>query len=188
VPSEHFWVGTGMARKSRETGLASEGHRDDPRADSSVKAPEPVAATSVTPSVAQRVETVLEAAELAAAKIPKDAEQWAKGHLEDAGRRADTLSARRAEELSSITEGLLARAHVAVRQSDDLIKVLDAAGGRAMALIYEDGSTGNGERSASQTDEAEQVSAAARLLATRMAIEGSRREDRIATTPGIRHR
>lgn len=67
--------------------------------------------------MAQRVETVLEAAELAAAEIRKDAEQWAKGHLEDARRRADTLSARRAEELSSITDDLLARAHVAVRQS-----------------------------------------------------------------------
>ena len=110
-----------------------------------------------------------------AAEIRKDAEQWAERHMEDARRRSDALSARRAEELSSITDDLLARAHVAVRQSDDLIKALDAAGRRVMALVYEDDSAANGERSASQTDEAETVSAGARLLATRMTIEGSSR-------------
>lgn len=86
-------------------------------------------------------------------------------------------SAGRPEELSSITDDLLARAHVAVRQSDDLISALEAAGRRAMALLQDDAGR-DGERSEASGEDDQRagtVSAGARLLATRMAIECSSR-------------
>lgn len=185
-----------MIRKGRQNGRSQDEHRDE-RDGSAEKATGSVAVASqppVTPSVAQRVETVLEAAELAAAEIRKDAEQWAEQHVEDARRRADALLAKRADELSSITDDLLARAHVAVRQSDDLVNSLEAAGRRSLALLREDAAR-DGERSSERGDAEERstdgpsgsqssgeggeragaVSAGARLLATRMAIEGSSR-------------
>jgi hypothetical protein len=150
-------------------------HLEEPEAGSAAAAPDQDSSPPVS-KVAQRVETVLEAAELAAAEIRKDAEQWAERHMEETRRRADALSARRVEELSSITDDLLARAHVAVRQSDELIGALEEAGRRATTLRARQAEGEEREPNASgPADKESSVSAGARLLATRMAVEGSSR-------------
>ena len=150
-------------------------------------------------SVGERVETVLEAAERAAADIRKDAEEWAQRHMEATRRRADDLAAQRIRELSSITDDLLTRAQAFARESDELISGVDGASRRAPKVPSRrqddagsnSGSNSNGARSAPKTREATNgskssgsserrpvgpISDAARLLVTQMAVAGSSRE------------
>jgi hypothetical protein len=150
-------------------------------------------------SVGQRVETVLQAAERAAADIRKDAERWAQRHMEDTRRRADELAARQVQELSSITDDLLARAHAVARQSDELISALDSASRRALRVSprrHDDNGSGrldgdvhshearNGVAPSDprpnvghrEQRPAGSVSDGARLLATQMSVAGSNRE------------
>jgi hypothetical protein len=152
----------------------------------------PAVESTVTPSVMQRVETVLEAAEQAAAEIRKDAEESAEQYTKENLRRADALVARRLDDLSSITDDLLARAHVVVRHSDGLIRALEEASRRAMShrsvadedetdvladLAPRPSELSNARAHSGATDESNgAVSPGARLVATRMAVEGSSRD------------
>jgi hypothetical protein len=61
-------------------------------------------------STGERVETDLAAAELTAAEIRRDAEQWAQRHMEEARRRADERTAQRVQELSSTINEVRTRA------------------------------------------------------------------------------
>jgi hypothetical protein len=105
--------------------------RGEPPVELRPSAADAVNSRSEMGSVGERVETVLEAAERAAADIRKDAEQWAQRHMEETRRRADELAAQRLRELSSITDDLLKRAQAFARQSDELIGGLDGASRRA---------------------------------------------------------
>ncbi len=80
--------------------------------------------------IGSRVESVLEAAERAAAGIRQDAEEWARRYLEESRRKADDLASERVQELSSLTETLMNRARAVAQQSDALLAALDDAGRR----------------------------------------------------------
>ena len=80
--------------------------------------------------IGSRVESVLEAAERAAAGIRQDAEEWARRYLEESRRKADDLASDRVQELSSLTETLMNRARAVAQQSDALLAALDDAGRR----------------------------------------------------------
>ncbi len=131
-----------------------------------------------------RVETVLEAAERAAAEIRRDAQEWAERHMAEARLRADELVSQRVEELSGITDELLAVAQAVARQSEDLVRALDATRDRALRASLrrrEDMGSNRREiepapRSVDPLDPIGSVSHGARLLATQMAVAGSNRE------------
>jgi hypothetical protein len=151
---------------------------------------------------------ILEAAERAAAEIRRDAEQWARRHMEETRRRADELAAQRVEELSLITDELLASAKDVVRQSDELTSALDAATRKVVALRRNHDHGPEEAESAAGSDEepgsTENVSAlhkpgyerqsdgtvstGAKLIATQMAVEGGSRDtiaSRLRTEFGI---
>jgi hypothetical protein len=188
-----------MIWRNRKNGSKEE--LDEPRDEADSKYPDAGNSRAALSSVGEHVDTVLEAAERAAADIRRDAEHWAQRHMEDTCRRADELAAQRVHELSSVTDDLLTRARAVARQSDDLIDALDAAGRRALSAPLRkesddpssgtnrdsDGSTNGGDRIDPVSDAngrgpgpSGAVSRGARLLATQMAISGSSRE-RIAT-------
>lgn len=80
--------------------------------------------------IGSRVESVLEAAERAAASIRQDAEEWARRYIEESRRKADDLASDRVRELSSLTDTLMNRARAVAQQSDALLAALDDAGRR----------------------------------------------------------
>ena len=83
-------------------------------------------------SVGGRVESVLDAAERAAAGIREDAQDWARRYLDEARHKADQVASERINEISALTDSLLARARAVAQQSDELIAALDDAGRRVM--------------------------------------------------------
>jgi hypothetical protein len=194
-----------MIWKNQNNGPEEE-HRDETR-DEPRSAPAPAGSSpTAMSSVGERVETVLEAAEQAAADIRRDAEQWAQRHMEETRRRADALAAQRVQELSSITDDLLARAQAVAKQSDELISALDSASRRTIKAPLrreEDGASEaeqeepsaapapapRAEPASEESASAEaedgapperpppgRVSDGARLLATQMAVAGSSRD------------
>src|SRR5919106_1104898 len=74
--------------------------------------------------VGSRIESVIDAAERAAAGIRQDAEEWARRYLEDSRRKADEIAAHRVRELSDLTDTLMSRARAVAQQSDELIAAL----------------------------------------------------------------
>ena len=157
-----------MIWRSQNNGPGEE--RDEPREDSGSDNSDTGTSGTAVSSVGERVETVLEAAERAAADIRKDAERWAEQHMEETRRRADELAAQRVQQLSSITDELLARAQAVVRQSDDLIGALNVASRRAPSVPPPSPKANN------DYEPAGVVSDGARLLAAQMAVAGSNRE------------
>lgn len=96
-------------------------------------APDAPGATNGPPDgVGSRIESVLDAAERAAAGIREDAEEWARRYAEESRRKADQMAADRIKEISSLTDSLLARARTVADQSDELIAALDDAGRRML--------------------------------------------------------
>lgn len=83
-------------------------------------------------SVGGRIESVLDAAERAAAGIREDAQEWAGRYLDESRRKADELASERIREISSLTDNLVARARAVAQQSDELIAALDDAGRRVL--------------------------------------------------------
>jgi cell division septum initiation protein DivIVA len=178
-----------MIWRSQKNG--PEEKRAEPRGEEAVpNAPDPATSRAAMSSVGERVESVLEAAERAAADIRRDAEQWAQRHMEETRKRADELAAKRVHELSSVTDDLLVRAKVVAKQSEGLISALDEARRRALKvpLESEDDDQGNSASEASQPDPEPKaegdptvvpngpVSKGARLLATQMAVAGANRD------------
>ena len=183
-------VAASMIWKNQNNGPDNEGA--EPRAESPSPDRRAGDAQAAPSGVGARVDTVLQAAERAAADIRRDAEQWAQRHMEDTRRRADELAAQRVQELSSITDDLLSRAQAVARQSDDLINALDAASRRALKVPrrrQDDGGEDPGRPDPEQGPEPADppsngpiapaprpVSDGARLLVTQMAVAGSNRE------------
>jgi hypothetical protein len=107
---------------------------------------------ALTSSTAERLAAIVEAAERAAAKVIDDAEQQARGHIEEAHARADRIVA---ERLRAIADELDPPS--AARQQPHLKPV--EGSGESPAAPRRSGSAG------------------ARLLATQMAVSGSSREE-----------
>jgi hypothetical protein len=78
-------------------------------------------------SAAARIQTIVEAAEEAAAGIIDDAEAQARRYLEESRLRGDRIADRRAQEMSSLADALVDRAEAVKRQSDELLRALDQA-------------------------------------------------------------
>jgi hypothetical protein len=167
--------------------------RDEPGSNAGAAGASPAAMGSV----GERVETVIEAAERAAAHIRKDAEQWAQRHMEETRRRADELAAQRVRELSSISDDLLTRAQAFARQSDELISALDGprasrrapkspsrrrddsgskSDGAPPAPVAREHVNGSEGSASQQRHAVGTISDGARLLVTQMAVAGSDRE------------
>jgi hypothetical protein len=80
-----------------------------------------------------QAEDVVDAAERAAAGIREDAQAWARQYMEESRRRADEIAAQRLQEISALTDRLIARARAVAEQSDDLISALDDARRRLLS-------------------------------------------------------
>jgi hypothetical protein len=115
--------------------------------------PEPRALTA---STAERLAAIVEAAEQAAAKVIDDAEEQARQRLEDAGARADRIVA---ERLRALADELDPPAAAVPRRESHL---------RPVEAEPEERPVSTGPRSSA---------AAARLLATQMAVSGASREE-----------
>lgn len=83
-------------------------------------------------SVGSRIQSLIEAAEQAAAGIREEAEEAAHTYLEESRRRADALASERVQEISQLTDNLVSRARAVARQSDELIAALEEAGRRVL--------------------------------------------------------
>jgi len=106
---------------------------------------------SLAADAAERIATIIEAAERAAAGVIDDAEEGARRRIEEAGARADRIAA---ERLRALADELDSSAPVAERPERRLRPVEDVRPAPAPA-----------------------GSAGARLLATQMAVSGSSREE-----------
>jgi len=84
--------------------------------------PEPISSTETG-----RIQVIIEAAEKAAAGIIEDAEAQARRYLDESRKRADRIGEERARAIGDATEGLLQRAEVLKRHSDELIRALQEA-------------------------------------------------------------
>lgn len=103
------------------------GPEPEPRREPEGEAPPPPG-----DSVGRRIESILEAAERAAAGIREDAETWARRYAEESKQKADQAAAQRIQELSTLTDDLIQRARSVAQQSDALIGALDDAGRRML--------------------------------------------------------
>jgi hypothetical protein len=92
-------------------------------------------------TVGGRIESIIDAAERAAAGIGEDAEERARRYYEDSKRRADEMAAHRAREMSDLTDNLMQRARQVAQQSDQLITALEDAGRRMIGGTPGFGST-----------------------------------------------
>jgi vacuolar-type H+-ATPase subunit H len=95
-------------------------------------------------AVGARIESIISAAEQAAAGIRQDAEERARRYYDQSRQRADDVAADRIREVSDLTDGLIKRARQVARQSDDLISALEEAGRQVMSTAR----PGNRDRAA----------------------------------------
>lgn len=153
-------------------------------------------------SAADRIGTIIEAAERAAETVIDDAEAQAGRYLAEAQAEADRIVSERLSSLSELTDSIAAQAEEIRRQSERLLESLEAAKVElqvagpedALALAdsepVEEGSRGSHlaavapvsepevERGEPVSQPADQATpAGARLLATQMAVSGNSREE-----------
>lgn len=163
------------------------------------------------PATAERVTSIIEAAERAAAALIDKADANAKRYLAEAEAEADRLAAARLEDLVATTDSLVAQAEAIRRESERLLEGLRRTGAQAgdeeavadgpaaprkhLAAVPSEPPS-NGARSGPESfQSAADASdpdpeptapragrrsgnpAAARLLATQMAVSGSSREE-----------
>jgi hypothetical protein len=83
-------------------------------------------------SIGSQVESVLDAAERAAARIREDAQNWGRDYRAQAQKEADELTSQRVRELSQLTDNLIDRAQAVAKQSDHLLTTLDETGRRIL--------------------------------------------------------
>lgn len=142
-------------------------------------------------SISSRIQSLIEAAEQAAAGIREDAEEAARTYLEESRRRADTLASERVREISQLTDNLVSRARAVAQQSDELISALDEAGRRVLGDKPAQAPPPSAPAepaplpasaappfpSSPSAADSVTVSEGARLLATQMAVAKSSREE-----------
>ncbi len=85
--------------------------------------PRPVAS-----STAERIASIIEAAERAASAVIDDAEAQARQYLEEAQEQADRIVSERLSSLSDLTDSLVSQAEAIRHQSERLLSSLDEAG------------------------------------------------------------
>jgi hypothetical protein len=139
--------------------------------------------------VGTRVDSVLAAAELAAAGIREEAREWARQHKEESRKQADELAAGRLLELSSLTEDLRARAKAVVTECDQLIRAVEKAssspaedlGGKLRIAGPEPDETNGVPGTAAPADAGSagesQISDRARLFAAQLIAAGGSRDE-----------
>lgn len=152
------------------------------------------------PATAERVTSIIEAAERAAAALIDSADANAKRYLEEAEAEADRVVAARLEGLLDTTDSLVDQAEAIRAESERLLETLRRTGARVqpdgdgLVAAEEPSSRGShlsavpsGPEAAAadplRSVESEEVSrgpenaAGARLLATQMAVSGSSRRE-----------
>ena len=123
-------------------------------------------------SAGSRTDSGLEAAQRDAAKIREDAQDWARQYLEESRRRSDEAAAQRVQEISALTDSLMARARAVAKRSDELISALDDAERRLLGSGH-----GIPEPASREAERSSEMSEGPRLLATQMAVAGSTRDE-----------
>src|SRR4051794_13643606 len=147
---------------------------------------------------AERLESIVEAAERAAEKVIDDAEAQARRYLTEAKAEGDRAADGRLSELAGVLESLIARAASLGREAEGLQLALEAAreglrkegpesGARSGPPREAEGppepqpprlrAVGGQEGPASEAPDARDRAAGARLLATQLAVSGSSREE-----------
>jgi vacuolar-type H+-ATPase subunit H len=160
--------------------------------------PEPPRSLATT--TAERLASIVEAAERAAVAVIDDAEKQGRARLEEAHAEADRIVADRLDSLSELTDSLVSQAEAIRGQSDRLLSSLEEARRRISAESalagdepMESEGPSRGSHLSAVAPVEEQVaaettnsrppagarggSAGARLLATQMAVSGSSREE-----------
>lgn len=153
--------------------------------------PEPPRSLATT--TAERLASIVEAAEQAAVAVIDDAEKQGRARLEEARAEADRIVADRLDSLSELTDSLIAQAEAITSQSDRLLSSLEEAKRRLNAERKEPEEPSRGshlsavaaveEPAAAESTNSRPpaaqggASAGARLLATQMAVSGSSREE-----------
>ena len=95
---------------------------------SPVVSPGPSPSVQVTmDQMTGQLQTVIDAAERAAAAIRQDAEEQARRHLADAQRKADRLTAERVRLIAQLTDDLLRHAGTVREQSEVMVESLETA-------------------------------------------------------------
>jgi hypothetical protein len=131
-------------------------------------------------AVGQRVESALQAAERAAARIRDDAQQWARSYKEESRKQADEQTSERVRELSELTDNMMLRVRAAAEQADELISSLEEMGRRLISSEWRSSRIPepvSPARSRPVHNDDHSVSAGARLLATQMAAAGGSRDE-----------
>lgn len=140
--------------------------------------PSPIATTT-----AERLATIIEAAERAASAVVDNAHAHAQRYLEEAQAEADRTVAARLASLAELTDALVAQAEAVRRQTERLLESLEQV---STQLELAPGPDGAGEDrkgphlaavSPSAQPPIEEAGAGPRLLATQMAVSGSSREE-----------
>lgn len=168
-------------------GSSAEGDAEaDARADADSEARP--SADADAGSVGAHVDSVLEAAELAASGIRDEARAWAREHIEESRRKGEELAAGRLRELSSLTDDLGSRARAIAEECDSLREAIQEAARstsegsptslRIASADPEHNGTPNpnGTTEAGASDET-QIPDRARLFAGQLIAEGHSREE-----------
>jgi len=77
--------------------------------------------------MSNQLQTVIDAAERAAAAIRHDAEEQARRHLAEAQRKADRLTAERVRQIAALTDDLVRHAGTVREKSEEMVGSLDEA-------------------------------------------------------------
>ena len=158
----------------------------DPTADAerSGSAPAEDGAASLRVAVSragERIQEIIDAAERVAAEIRDEAEQQAAAHLQRGRLEADRVVEERESELAELMETVVARVAVVQRELDAFVEALrDSIGRIAVPGVTERGSVPSAEEAKSSGDEegsGGQLSSAAVLRLTQMAVAGSDRAE-----------
>jgi hypothetical protein len=112
----------------------------------------------------------------------EDARELARQYFEESRRKADELVARRVQEVTALSDSLIARARAVAERSDELIAALDDARQRVQGGDLSEQEPGapepEGQPNGTAGGEVDPgVSEGARLLATQMAVAGSTRDE-----------
>lgn len=136
---------------------------------------------ALTPSAAERLGTIVEAAERAAESVIDDAETQARRHIAEAEAQADQIAAERLADQSELIDSLLAEAEELRAQAERMVASLERARselGEGGEAPRQDGPRRSHLSAVSERpDDGRGSLAGARLLATQMAVSGSSREE-----------
>jgi vacuolar-type H+-ATPase subunit H len=125
-----------------------------------------------------QVQPIIRAAEQAATGIIEDAEERARRYVEESRRRADEIAMERAEDLWTLTDGLIERAESVKQQSDELLTALNQTKRGTEAALQAGADPAFAEPAAQSPPIVEQAPPEeAKLLATQIAVAGGSRSE-----------